>query len=138
MIFEIKLHSKARIWPSILVLCVKIFCRESAMVCKAVASCCKQTRPLLDKKLSELLDKKLDPLQRTLGSLLDKKLDPLQRTLGSQQRTLGSLQRSVGSLVETYMPNDAKIMFGNALAKPFLIRSLHDAVHLIAKASFKN
>ena len=101
------------------------------MVCKAVASCCKQTRPLLDKKLSELLDKKLDPLQRTLGSLLDKKLDPLQRTLGS-------LQRSVGSLVETYMPNDAKIMFGNALAKPFLIRSLHDAVHLIAKASFKN
>ena len=35
------------------------------------------------------------------------------------------------------MPNDAKIMFGNALAKPFLIRSLHDAVHLIAKASFK-
>ena len=101
------------------------------MVCKAVASCCKQTRPLLDTKLSELLDKKLDPLQRTLGSLLDKKLDPLQRTLGS-------LQRSVGSLVETYMPNDAKIMFGNALAKPFLIRSLHDAVHLIAKASFKN
>ena len=76
----------------------------------------------LGKRLSELLDNKLE---KKLSELLDKKLAPLQRT--------------VGSLVETNMRNDAKMMFGNAFAKKFLIRSLHeDAVHLIAKASFKN
>lgn len=43
----------------------------------------------------------------------------------------------LGALVESDVRKTAASMFGDSFAKPFLIRSVHDAVYLVSKAKFE-
>ena len=83
---------------------------------------------LLDEKIGQLLDEKLSPLKEDVKRLSG----DVKRLSGDVER----LTRSSGALVEASMRKEAGEMFGASFCKRFLIRSLHDAVHLLTKAKF--
>jgi hypothetical protein len=71
-----------------------------------------------------------------IGQLLDEKLSPLREEVTRLSGDVERLTRSSGILVEASICKEAGAMFGASFCKRFLIRSPHDAVHLLTKAKF--
>ena len=69
---------------------------------------------------------------------MNEAIGDMNEAIGQVRKDINDIKRSVSGLVENALRKEARKLFGESFAKSFLIRSLHDAIHLLTKANYKD